>query len=55
MRQIDYFRSVLFERTNYLAEKIDAGYTTFTQMLTGKTRTGKAEQVKHEPKSPEID
>ncbi len=55
MRQIDYFRSVLFERTNYLAEKIDAGYTTFTQMLTGKARAAKAEQVKHEPKSPEIE
>jgi len=55
MRQIDYFRSVLFERTNYLAEKIDAGYTTFTQMLTGKTRSAKVEQLKHEPKSPEID
>ncbi|MDX1807817.1 MAG: hypothetical protein R3267_12390 [Paenisporosarcina sp.] len=47
MRQIDYFRSVLFERTNYLAEKIDAGYTTFTQMLTGKAR-----QVKQEPQMP---
>ena len=26
LRQIDYFRATLFERTNYLAEKIDTGY-----------------------------
>jgi hypothetical protein len=26
IRQIDYFRATLFERTNYLAEKIDTGY-----------------------------
>lgn len=25
-RQIEYFRSILFERTNYLAEKIESGY-----------------------------
>ncbi|ASN06756.1 hypothetical protein [Virgibacillus necropolis] len=25
-RQIEYFRSILFERTNYLAEKIENGY-----------------------------
>lgn len=55
MRQIDYFRSVLFERTNYLADKIDAGYTTFTQMLTGKARAAKAEQVKPESKHSEIE
>lgn len=26
LRQIDHFRSILFERTSFLAEKIDAGY-----------------------------
>ena len=26
LRQIDYFRATLFERTNYLAEKIDTSY-----------------------------
>ncbi|MET0786738.1 MAG: hypothetical protein ABWY25_08545, partial [Paenisporosarcina sp.] len=55
MRQIDYFRSVLFERTNYLAEKIDAGYTTFTQMLSGKARLAKIEQLKLDTKLPKKD
>lgn len=39
LRQIDHFRSVLFERTNYLAEKIDTSYsyTTsyFTKLMSG--------------------
>lgn len=26
IRQVDYFRATLFERTNYLSEKIDTGY-----------------------------
>ena len=54
IRQIDYFRSVLFERTNYLAEKIDAGYTTFTQMLSLKSRV-KTDLLKFDPKSPNKD
>jgi len=39
VRQIDHFRAILFERTNYLAEKIDTGYnyTTsyFAKLMTG--------------------
>lgn len=39
LRQIDHFRAILFERTSYLAEKIDTGYnyTTsyFSKLLTG--------------------
>jgi len=34
LRQIDYFRSVLFERTNHLAEKIDNGYNHVSLYLT---------------------
>lgn len=26
VRQMDYFRSILYERTNYIAEKVDDGY-----------------------------
>lgn len=32
-RQIDYFRSILFERTNYLAEKIESGYNHTSSYL----------------------
>ncbi|WP_017381646.1 hypothetical protein [Paenisporosarcina sp. TG-14] len=39
LRQIDHFRAILFERTSYLAEKIDTGYnyTTsyFSKLMTG--------------------
>lgn len=34
LRQIDHFRSVLFERTNYLAEKIDTSYSYTTSYFT---------------------
>ncbi|WP_430788029.1 hypothetical protein VBD025_18020 [Virgibacillus flavescens] len=33
-RQIDYFRSILFERTNYLAEKIENGYHNTSSYVT---------------------
>ena len=39
LRQIDHFRSVLFERTNYLAEKIDTGYN-YTASYLAKLFTG---------------
>ncbi|WP_404451544.1 hypothetical protein LG329_14565 [Virgibacillus necropolis] len=38
-RQIDYFRSILFERTNYLAEKIENGYQ-HTSSYINKLVTG---------------
>jgi len=42
LRQIDHFRSVLFERTNYLAEKIESGYnftsSYFTKLVTGNEK-----------------
>lgn len=34
LRQIEHFRSVLFERTNYLAEKIDTSYSYTTSYFT---------------------
>ncbi len=34
IRQIDHFRSILFERTNYLAEKIDTSYSYTTSYFT---------------------
>lgn len=39
LRQIDYFRATLFERTNYLAEKIDTGYN-YTVTYVSKLMTG---------------
>lgn len=38
-RQIEHYRSILFERTTYLAEKIEEGYhltsSYFTELMTG--------------------
>lgn len=34
IRQFDHFRSILFERTNYLAEKIDTSYSYTTSYFT---------------------
>ena len=39
LRQIDYFRATLFERTNYLAEKIDTGYN-YAVSYVSKLMTG---------------
>lgn len=39
-RQIEYFRTILFERTNYLAEKIESGYhhtSSYIANLMGNT------------------
>ena len=46
LRQIDYFRSVLFERTHYLAEKIENGYTT-TSSYIYKLVKGSEQPVAH--------
>jgi hypothetical protein len=45
-RQIDHFRSILFERTNYLAEKIDSGYNLTTLYFT-KLMTGTDQSLNH--------
>lgn len=34
LRQVDYLRSILFERTNYLAEKIDTSYNYTASYFT---------------------
>ncbi len=43
LRQIDYFRTTLFERTNYLAGKIDTGYnyaaSYFTKLMPGTNQS----------------
>lgn len=44
LRQIDHFRSVLFERTNYLAEKIDTGYN-YTASYLAKLFTGSDQSI----------
>lgn len=42
LRQVDHFRSILFERTNYLAEKIEKGYhltsSYFTNLVTSSDK-----------------
>lgn len=44
MRNIDYFRSILFERTAYLAEKIENGYN-LTSSYIAKIMTGNEQPV----------
>ena len=44
LRQIDHFRSVLFERTNYLSEKIDTGYN-YTASYLAKLFTGSDQSI----------
>lgn len=46
LRQVDHFRSILFERTNYLAEKIDTGYNYTTSYIT-KLFTGSDHPLTH--------
>lgn len=47
LRQIDNFRSILYERTNYLAEKIEKGNTS-TSSYVYKMITANKEPVIHE-------
>lgn len=43
-RQLNHIRSILFERTNYLAEKIDEGYK-ITSSYVYKLMTGKDQPI----------
>lgn len=43
-RQIDYFRSIIFERTNYLAEKIEKGYHNTSSYVTKLISSEKKEE-----------
>lgn len=45
-RQIDYFRSILFERTNFLAEKIENGYQHTSSYITKFMTNEKQEDQK---------
>ncbi|MEC5423917.1 hypothetical protein QGM71_10490 [Virgibacillus sp. C22-A2] len=53
-RQIEYFRSVLFERTNHLVEKIEDGYkntTSYvTRLITGSDGNSKNYMMNQEQK-----
>jgi hypothetical protein len=53
LRQIDHFRAVLFERTNFLAEKLDTSYnytaSYFTKLMNGnESKTHFINQAKRE-------
>ncbi|OZU89365.1 hypothetical protein CIL03_06520 [Virgibacillus indicus] len=47
-RQIDYFRSILFERTSFLAEKIENGYQ-LTSAYIAKVVNGKEQTMEGNP------
>lgn len=52
-RQIEYFRSILFERTSFLAEKIENGYQ-LTSAYVAKIMTGKDQMTtNYKPKQKE--
>ncbi|MCF3942127.1 hypothetical protein [Oceanobacillus alkalisoli] len=41
VRQLDHFRSILYERTNYLAEKVGEATTTILQFLKSESSSSK--------------
>jgi len=58
LRQIDHFRAVLFERTNYLAEKIDTSYSYtasyFTKLINGNESKTHYLKQKENQKNPDL-
>lgn len=44
MRQLDHFRSVLYERTNYLADKVEGATTSIIRFLTNEQHTERKEE-----------
>lgn len=53
LRQIDNFRSILYERTNYLAEKIEKGYTSTSSYIYKMMSSNKEPIVQPEIKEKE--
>lgn len=55
LRQIDNFRSILYERTNYLAEKIEKGYNSTSSYIYKMMTTNKGPDIQEEIKQESID
>ena len=53
LRKIDDFRSILYERTNYLAEKIEKGYTSTSSYVYKMMTANKESVIQQEVKEKE--
>lgn len=50
LRKIDDFRSIIYERTNYLAEKIEKGYTSTSSYIHKLITTTEDSDIQHDIK-----